>query len=195
MGRTKTFDIEKALGSATEVFCKEGYKNSSMQKLLLAMEIREGSFYNAFKSKQNLYLLCLNKYNHKLQLDMENCFNNQNPVQVNLAAFFKNILDGLIQNASKQSCLMSNSLSVDVLTDQALRKCVIEETRNFVNSFKKILQASIDNNELVKNFEVEATAEILVTYIHGLNKMGLTGISVNSSIQQTTYFLKKLDLV
>jgi TetR/AcrR family transcriptional repressor of nem operon len=165
-----------------------------MQKLLIAMKIREGSFYNTFKSKQNLYLLCLNKYNKRSQNLLSTVFNNDKCIQQNLKTFFNKIITDLAINKSSQSCLMSNSLSLDVLVDPALKLCIVNETNSFFDSFKEIIKKAIDDKHLESNFEVDLSAQILVTYIHGLNKIALTDTPKKTLTEQTNFLLKQLDL-
>ena len=62
MARGIEFNYDKAIDSATRLFWKSGYSNTSLRDLLKVMKIGEGSFYNTIKSKKNLYLLCLKHY-------------------------------------------------------------------------------------------------------------------------------------
>ena len=63
MARALEFDYDKAIDKATRVFWKKGYSGTSLRDLLKAMGIGEGSFYNTLKSKKQLYLECLKRYN------------------------------------------------------------------------------------------------------------------------------------
>ena len=63
MARALEFDYDKAIDKATRVFWKNGYSGTSLRDLLKAIGIGEGSFYNTLKSKKQLYLKCLKRYN------------------------------------------------------------------------------------------------------------------------------------
>jgi len=63
MARALEFDYDKAIDKATRVFWKNGYSGTSLRDLLKAIGIGEGSFYNTLKSKKQLYLECLKRYN------------------------------------------------------------------------------------------------------------------------------------
>lgn len=62
MPRNIKFDYDRAIDRATQLFWERGYSNTSLRDLLKIMGIGEGSLYNTFKSKKNLYLKCLKRY-------------------------------------------------------------------------------------------------------------------------------------
>src|SRR5215813_5942952 len=64
LARALEFDYDKAIDKATRVFWKNGYSGTSLRDLLKAIGIGEGSFYNTLKSKKQLYLKCLKRYNN-----------------------------------------------------------------------------------------------------------------------------------
>jgi TetR/AcrR family transcriptional repressor of nem operon len=62
MARAIAFDYDRALERATWLFWKSGYAGTSLRDLLKIMDIGEGSFYNTLKSKKQLYLACVRRY-------------------------------------------------------------------------------------------------------------------------------------
>ena len=62
MARPREFDEAEALDRAMDVFWKKGYQATSTDDLMQAMGIRRGSFYNAFRSKRDVYLRTLDRY-------------------------------------------------------------------------------------------------------------------------------------
>jgi len=62
MARPREFDMVQTLNNAMDVFWAKGYASTSLDDLLSSMKIGKGSFYQAFKSKHNLYLLTLEMY-------------------------------------------------------------------------------------------------------------------------------------
>jgi AcrR family transcriptional regulator len=55
MARPPVFDIEKAVQTATVMFWKNGYEQTSVANLTEAMGITPPSFYFAFESKDGLF--------------------------------------------------------------------------------------------------------------------------------------------
>jgi len=61
-GRPRTFDRERALQRATEVFWRKGFEGASLSELTSAMGINPPSLYAAFGDKETLYLEALAHY-------------------------------------------------------------------------------------------------------------------------------------
>ncbi|MGY2046866.1 TetR/AcrR family transcriptional regulator [Methylobacterium sp. JK268] len=62
MGRPRSFDTDKALDAAMEVFWRHGYDGASLAMLTQAMGIRPPSLYAAFGSKEGLLKAALDRY-------------------------------------------------------------------------------------------------------------------------------------
>jgi AcrR family transcriptional regulator len=62
MARPRVFDIEKAVETATVLFWKNGYEQTSLANLTEAMGITPPSFYFAFKSKDSLFWRVVEHY-------------------------------------------------------------------------------------------------------------------------------------
>jgi len=61
-GRPRTFDADKALDSALELFWRHGYEGTSLAMLTQAMGINVPSLYAAFGNKEALFMKALEKY-------------------------------------------------------------------------------------------------------------------------------------
>src|SRR6266850_6722939 len=61
-GRPRSFDLDKALDAAMQVFWREGYEGASLSDLTKAMGINRPSLYAAFGDKESLFRKALNRY-------------------------------------------------------------------------------------------------------------------------------------
>ena len=61
-GRPRSFDVEKALDRAVEVFRRKGYEGASLNDLTTAMDIERPSLYAAFGDKEALFRKALDRY-------------------------------------------------------------------------------------------------------------------------------------
>jgi len=61
-GRPRAFDVDKALGSALELFWRHGYEGTSLAMLTEAMGINTPSLYAAFGNKEELFSRALERY-------------------------------------------------------------------------------------------------------------------------------------
>lgn len=61
-GRPRLFDRSRALDRAMRLFWEQGYEGTTFEDLITAMSISPGSFYNAFQSKERLFLEATDHY-------------------------------------------------------------------------------------------------------------------------------------
>lgn len=61
-GRPRSFDCDKALDKAMEVFWRKGYEGASISDLTAAMGINPPSLYAAFGNKEDLFRKALDRY-------------------------------------------------------------------------------------------------------------------------------------
>src|SRR5205807_8821420 len=61
-GRPRSFDKEKALDAALQVFWRKGYEGASLAALTAAMGIEKPSMYAAFGDKEQLFRAVLDHY-------------------------------------------------------------------------------------------------------------------------------------
>ncbi len=62
MGRPRSFDTDKALDRALQVFWRKGYEGASLSDLTKAMGINRPSLYAAFGDKEALFRKALDRY-------------------------------------------------------------------------------------------------------------------------------------
>src|SRR5579859_352753 len=60
--RRKGFDTDEALLAALSAFWEWGFEGTNMPELLESMKLGRASFYNAFDSKREVFLKCLDIY-------------------------------------------------------------------------------------------------------------------------------------
>jgi len=62
MGRTKEFDLERALHRAISAFSQKGFAATSTEELMSAMQLGRQSMYDTFGDKRALFLRALEVY-------------------------------------------------------------------------------------------------------------------------------------
>src|ERR1700704_2217328 len=61
-GRPRSFDLDKALDAAMQVFWQKGYEGASLSDLTHAMGVNRPSLYAAFGDKETLFRKALDRY-------------------------------------------------------------------------------------------------------------------------------------
>src|ERR1700730_3969297 len=62
MGRPRSFDIDRALDRALQVFWRKGYEGASLSDLTKAGGVNRPSLYAAFGDKKAMFRKALNRY-------------------------------------------------------------------------------------------------------------------------------------
>ena len=62
MGRPRSFDIDRALDRALQVFWRKGYEGTSLSDLTKAVGVNRPSLYAAFGDKEALFRKALDRY-------------------------------------------------------------------------------------------------------------------------------------
>jgi TetR/AcrR family transcriptional repressor of nem operon len=135
------------------------------------MKIGEGSFYNSFKSKKHLYLICLKHYHEQVTRRRWEVFLAEPFVRKALRRFFEVVLDDLDDPKVPNVCLMAASLSSDVLSSRDLKKHILEEMQALEDALIQRLQSAKTTGELPQNFNAATAAEVIVTYIQGFYRV------------------------
>jgi TetR/AcrR family transcriptional regulator, transcriptional repressor for nem operon len=171
MSGKKQFDYEGAVHQATLLFWARGYSNTSLRALLRTMKIGEGSFYNSFKSKKQLYLICLQHYHERVTRKRWEAFAAEPSVRKAVRRFFEIVLDDLDDPKVPNVCLMAASLSSDVLSSRQLKEHVLQEMRALQSALIERLESARATGELPQDFNAAIAAEVIVTYLQGFYRV------------------------
>jgi len=189
MTRDIKFNYERSIDAAVNLFWKEGYKGTSLKALLKVMNIGEGSFYNTFKSKKDLYLTCLEHYNDKITSSRLMALNSDGTIKEKIDRFFDVIFDGFEKSNTNQSCLMTNSLSYDVLKNRTLKTYMQKQMTNFEKFIFDIFEHAKLEKELSNTFDSRLKAKLFITYLQGLFLMNMIDTSTQELKRQTKSFM------
>jgi TetR/AcrR family transcriptional repressor of nem operon len=194
MARALEFDYDKAIDKATRVFWKQGYPGTSLRDLLKAIGIGEGSFYNTLKGKKQLFLQCLKHYKGTVSRRHAEALLSPTSAKEGVRAIFKTVLDDLDDPRAPRVCLLARSVSSDVLEDRELQKFIRTDMTAFGGAFVNRLKSAKDTGELPSDFDAEAVAQIIFTYLQGLYRTALLSYDRPQLERQVDLFLTSLGL-
>jgi len=194
MARALEFDYDKAIDKATRVFWKQGYPGTSLRDLLKAIGIGEGSFYNTLKGKKQLFLQCLKHYKGTVSRRHSEALLSPTSAKEGVRAIFKTVLDDLDDPRTPRVCLLARSVSSDVLEDRELQKFIRTDMTAFGGAFVNRLKSAKDSGELPSDFDAEAVAQIIFTYLQGLYRTALLNYDRPQLEHQVDLFLTGLGL-
>jgi len=108
MGRRREFDLDQAVGIATDLFWRRGYEGTSVGDLTDAMGITAPSFYFAFGSKEALFRRILETYQAS-QADLVEAAFGQADARAVVEALMDGFADLLTSPGRAPGCLIMNS--------------------------------------------------------------------------------------
>jgi TetR/AcrR family transcriptional repressor of nem operon len=195
MARAIAFDYDRALERATWLFWKSGYAGTSLRDLLKIMDIGEGSFYNTLKSKKQLYLACVRRYEETEGRKRGQALMSASTASRGIHALFGAVLDCL-DNPSTPSrlCMMAAMASEEVLSEPDLRKLVEDGLGSFHARLVERLSQDRDEGRLPATLDPHVTASVVVTYLQGIWRMALVDYDRPRFERQIDAFLTALGL-
>ena len=195
MARSIGFDYDQALDRATWLFWKEGYVGTSTRDLLKVMGIGEGSFYNTLKSKKNLYLECLARYQQTEGRKRGVALMSAPTASLGIRALFSAMFDCLDDpQTPSRLCMHAAMVSEEVLSDPELRVHVEHGMKNIQERLAERLREDRDAGVLPAGLDPETIASVIVTYAQGIWRMALVQYERHCFERQTNAFLSGLGL-
>jgi len=166
-GRPKTFDETEALTAAMNYFWEHGYDNTSLDNLLLTMNIKKSSFYATFKSKEEIFSRALVAYREQNLAFLQTLKEEIGPKQTLLALLF-HTLDELKILGKVKGCLLINSGKECYLKYPELSNQVSIEFNTFNTLFAKLVKEAQDLGEISKKREAHIIAGRYMNALNGL---------------------------
>ncbi|MDA9557060.1 TetR/AcrR family transcriptional regulator [Vibrio sp.] len=165
MGRKLKFTREELLTKAVAQFWRYGYGQTSLKHLLKAMEIGEGSFYNTFGSKSELYKECINYYNSTEMKNRIMVMMSDRTPKEKLFEFYRVIIDEMKPDCG---CMMSNSLNKDVIYDEDLQPFIFGQIDGFLSTLEGIIEQGKELGEFKSNLNAQQAALNYFAHLHGV---------------------------
>jgi AcrR family transcriptional regulator len=182
-GRRRTFDKEKVLNKAVEVFWRSGYSGTSLSDLTEAMGINKPSLYAAFGNKEDLFVSALNQYVHKHSFPhYDKLLASNTSLKKRVQRYLKSIAKMVSDPNLPSGCFIATSTceaGSDCLPSHAFQAVTkINETTK--TSFVDFLMNEQAQGNLTTNCSPEIFANYLLTLQYGLAVMARNGAKQES---------------
>lgn len=163
MGRPRTFDLEQAIGIATELFWLKGYDGTSVSDLTEAMHITPPSFYFAFHSKEELFRRIVGTYRERQARLIADAM-----AQPTAKAVIEQLLTGFaaffLSGGQAKGCLVMNS-ALPVVEDHPLRQEFAAERQSFQRELSACLSA---RGDIPAGLDADGLSRMVAALIWGL---------------------------
>ena len=170
--------IEKA----TTLFWQRGFHAAGMRDIQQALDMRSGSIYARFQSKEGLFKLVVEHYAQNSAERLKQVADSDSPLTA-LRDFFETALTGPDEQRYMRQCLLVKSIAELELIGDIARKAVIESMQTLKAGFRDIIEACIEKGELPEHTPTKLAAEWLQNQFVGLRAFALMQDENKATVQ------------
>jgi AcrR family transcriptional regulator len=170
MARNPLYDRTTALDKAVALFWEKGYHGSSMKQIEQALDMRPGSLYAAFGSKDGLYCEALERYAGAGAVELAQHMRHHDSIIGGLQHYLRNIARACAtcEPAPSRACMIVKTLLETSHTHQGLS----DQAREILAGIEKGLTEQLDEaarrGELQTDVDTARLARLLQSQIMGL---------------------------
>lgn len=167
MPRAAPYDRDAALDAAMALFWEKGFHATSLKDLEATLGMKPGSIYAAFKSKENLYLLALERYFARSRAGFREQIENAASPLEGLANQFRSYAQMQPDDMARRACMLTKTLVDTGTTDPALatasKDYMLAMQSEFAAAFAAArdagdLTATTDPDRMARRFQANITA-------------------------------------
>ena len=174
MGRTRTFDIESAIGTATTLFWR-GYDRTSLADLTGGLGIGAASFYFAFESKEKLFREVVGRYVAALEKAYEEAFRDS-PTRAGIETLLRHYATVVTDPAHTSGCLVVNS-SPAIQADDIVKRWLSGHREALRVRLEERFSADLAHGELPSGSDPKTLARFIMTLAGGIAVEAQAGAS------------------
>jgi len=173
MARSPSFDREAALGQAIGLFWKRGYHGSSMKQIEHALDMRPGSIYAAFGSKDGLYSEALARYAEAGGAELAKHMAGYDSIVDGLKGYLRKIASGCVNKdeVPSRACLIVKTLLEASNTHTGHSGQAREILGAIEQSFSELLVNAKQRGELKDSTDCARLARLMQSQIMGLRSI------------------------
>ncbi len=199
MTRARPYDRDTALDAALTLFWKKGYHATSLKDLEAALQMKPGSIYAAFKSKEALFLLALDRYyqrNRQTLADLQTA--HASPLTA-LAEFLRSFAKAEADDPKRRACMVVRTM-LDATEGEA---ALAVQSRHYLDKmtgeFRAIFDAAkaagelpedADTARLARRYQANLTA-LRIEAQRGLEAAALSDLSEDMACEIEAMRMKK----
>jgi AcrR family transcriptional regulator len=176
MARARVFDVDEAVETATDLFWRNGYEQTSLASLTQAMGITPPSFYFAFESKEGLFWRVIEHYQATYLGYMEEAL--RQPTARGVAEYvLYGSADACADSSHPRGCLIVNCLLP--CSDDAIevRRELAKRGRARQAKLRRRLQEAKSSGDLPSDSDPDELARFILVVRSGMAMESQSGAS------------------
>lgn len=168
MGRSATYDKDKVLKAAMDLFWARGYHMTSLKDLERVLDMRPGSIYAAFGSKEALFRAALDRYAAAGRSALEDALAQSDSPITALAAHVRMFGKITREALPSRACMLVKTLLETPDDEPELRRSVEGMMRQTEMAFAEAFRAARTAGEIAPDSDPDQLAARLQAAIFGL---------------------------
>ena len=168
MARIAEFDKQDVLEKAMKLFWAKGFNATSLKDLELTLDMRPGSIYAAFGSKEALFSQALELYSSKSRQTLQTTLQDAGSPLAGLAAHVRRFGSNIATSTPSNACMLVKTLLETTHTNPDLKvrtEALMQDIEDaFANAFKEAQLVG----EISSDLDVNLLASKLQSDIFGL---------------------------
>jgi AcrR family transcriptional regulator len=164
MAGVRQFDEMETLRRALEVFWEKGIGPTTMQDLAQATGVQRGSLYNAYRTKEELFLKVYEQYKEKILAEARAALDKPS-IDSALRSFFNWAIESMTMGTPPRGCLTTKNADM-ASTNEVIRGAL----RGFLDELEEVLRVRCAADDARGRLAVEPAeaARLVVTYSRGI---------------------------
>ncbi|GHG93506.1 TetR/AcrR family transcriptional regulator [Pseudodonghicola xiamenensis] len=169
MARKASYDRDEVLQKALELFWAKGYHATSLKDLEVALDMRPGSIYAAFGSKEALFAETLKRYAERSQVQFDRTIAGAPTPLAGLAAHVRALGCPPEDKAPpSRACMLVKTLLETPDDGVELRRLTEERMQGIEAGFATVFRAARDAGQIAPDSDPERLARRLQAAVFGL---------------------------
>lgn len=148
MGRTAKFDRDAAIDVCMHDIWRKGYEACSVKAISEKLGITRSSFYNAFGSREGLFLEVLARYGEQTPDRVLNSVDQNTSIKQLLTSFFLDVCANRSADPEARGCLAINCVAELVGSDESLGPVMQKAILDSVQRFESLLTLAVARGEI-----------------------------------------------
>jgi len=188
------FERETVVRLASQLFWEKGFHATSTRDLQDVVNMRPGSIYSAFGSKEGLYIESLKDYTVQMESQIKECLSTSDSILGGLRAFVEDVVTKK-ESTPSAICMLVKANCEFADKDSNLYQLSLDLADKFENYLSILFEQAIENNELSNNISAQEYARFFEVQFTGLrgyfNRPGVESLA-HPMINQMFQMIKKL---
>lgn len=174
MARPTQFKRDEVLQKAMLTFWTQGYQATSMADLVAATELKPGSLYAAFDSKQALFLAALDHYTTQRLATVRRILESPSSPMQGIRDYFNTLVDYAGGDHAGRGCLLVNTVLELSPRNAEVQGRVKQYLRRIEALFNASLVRAQQCGELSADRDPEQLSAFIMTNIWGIRVLDKT---------------------